>query len=95
MDDTGTTSVAGAPAGDEVWTVGEAATYLNAGGIDFRIKPKTVRRWADDPRKAITTAAGGNGRWRRVLASSVRAERARLLRSVGREDPDLTPPPAG
>lgn len=83
------------PPGDETWTVGEAAAYLNAGGIDFRIRPRTVRRMADNPESGIVAVEGGGGRWRRLLASSVRAERARLLAQAGREDPDATPPAAG
>lgn len=77
---------------DETWTVGEAARYLNAGGINFRIEPRRVRRWADDPGCQIRAVAGGTGRWRRVLASTVRAERVRLLAEAGRRDPDW---PAG
>lgn len=73
---------------DETWTVGEAARYLNAGGVDFRIQPRRVRRWADDPGCQIRAVGGGTGRWRRVLASTVRAERARLLVEAGRLDPD-------
>ncbi len=83
-----------AAAHDETWHVGEAARYLNAGGIDFRISPRRVRRWADDPECQIqaVSGGGGTGRWRRVLASTVRAERARLLEKAGRVDPDWTPP---
>lgn len=76
---------------DEVWTVGEAAKFLNAGGVDFRISPKTVRRWADDPSQGIVLASGGQGRWRRVLASSVRAERRRMLAELNRVDPGDAP----
>lgn len=78
---------------DEVWTVGRAARYLNAGGVDFGITPKAVRFMAKDPKCQIRPVAGGTGpagerTWYRLLASTVRAERARLLAEAGREDPD-------
>lgn len=95
MGDTDSASGVRASEGDEVWTIGEATVYLNSGGVDFRIKPKKVRQWADDPGGPVALVAGGQGRWRRVLASSVRAERARLLREVGRDDPGWVPPPHG
>lgn len=80
---------------DETWTVGEAARYLNSGGIDFRIQPRRVRRWAENPECQIRAIRTGDGTWRRVLASTVRAERARLLADAGRRDPDWPPAPAG
>jgi hypothetical protein len=72
---------------DETWYVGEAARYLNGGGIDFGIDGRRVRRWADNPECQIRAVGAGRGRWRRVLASTVRAERARLLAEAGRVDP--------
>lgn len=76
---------------DETWTVGEAARYLNAGGINFRFTPRRVRRWADNPECQIRAVQLGDGTWRRVLASTVRAERARLLEQAGRRDPQWPP----
>ncbi len=81
------------PAGDETWTVGESARYLNAGGVDFGFTAKRVRFMAKDPGCGIVAVSGGavrGGRytWYRILASTVRAERARLLAEAGREDPD-------
>ena len=75
------------PPPDETWTVGEAAAYLNAGGVDFGYDGRAVRRMADDPECQIKIVSGGNRRWRRVLASTVRAERRRLLDAAGRSDP--------
>jgi len=75
---------------DETWTVGEAAAYLNAGGVDFKLDARAVRRMIDAPPDGclIRLVSGGRRRWRRVLASSVRAERSRLLAEAGRLDPD-------
>jgi hypothetical protein len=73
---------------DETWTVGEAARYLNAGGIDFGIEPRKVRRWVNNPACQIAAVQPATGQWRQVLASTVRAERARLLAAAGRQDPD-------
>ena len=86
----------GSPAPDEIWTVGEATAYLNAGGVDFRIKHRQVREMADDPSCPVQAVAGGHGsgRWRRLVASTVRAERARRLAELGRSDPDWSPPAA-
>lgn len=79
-------------AADEVWTVGQAASYLNAGPVNLRFSPRRVRRAAQDPTCQIRVVAGGTGggrrRWFRLLASTVRAERARLLAASGFEDPD-------
>jgi hypothetical protein len=81
-----------APVG-ALWTVGHAAAYLNAGPVDFQLSPKRVRLMAQDPSCQIRpviggTAVGGRRRWYRLLASTVRAERARLLAESGYEDPD-------
>lgn len=84
MDGTG----GSAPAADGTWTTGEAAAYLNGGGVDFRITPKAVRQMADDPDNQVAAVRGGGGRWRRLLVSTVRAERARMLAEAGREDPE-------
>lgn len=84
MDGTGSS----APAADGTWTTGEAAAYLNGGGVDFRITPKAVRQMADDPGNQVTAVRGGGGQWRRVLVSTVRAERSRILAEAGRVDPD-------
>jgi len=78
---------------DEVWTVGKAADYLNAGGVDFGLAPRHVRMMAKDPNCLIRPISGGTtatGRiaWYRLLASSVRAERARRLAEAGFDDPD-------
>lgn len=76
------------PPPDETWTVGQAAAYLNAGGVDFKLDPRAVRRMVDDdPDCVIRIVSGGNRRWRRLLASTVRAERRRLLAQAGRPDP--------
>lgn len=82
---------------DEVWTVGRARAYLNGGPVDFHLTAKLVREMAQDPGCQIRpisggTAASGRPRWFRLLASTVRAERARLLRAAGFDDPDW---PAG
>ncbi len=87
-----------APAGppEQTWTMGAAAAYLNAGGVDFGISARDVRRMADDPGNQITaTSRGGPGSWRRAAASTVRAERARLLRDLGRRDPEWPEPTQG
>lgn len=78
----------GTPPSDETWTVGRAARYLNGGGVDFKITPRRVRLMAYDPDCQIKDVSGGAG-WLRLLASTVRAERARLLAEAGRDDPDL------
>jgi hypothetical protein len=83
--------------GDEVWTVGEAAAYLNAGPVNFGITPKRVRFMAKDPDRRIRAVSGGaqvGGRrtWYRVLASTVRAERASMLKAAGYEDPEWPRP---
>lgn len=94
----GDLNVMGEPAADETWTVGEAARFLNGGGVDFGITPKRVRFMAKDPECGITAVSGGaqkpGGRytWHRIIASSVRAERARLLAQAGREDPEWPVP---
>jgi len=85
---------------DEVWTVGEASAYLNAGPVNLRSTPKRVRQMAQDPGcqvRAIVggTTAQGRRRWYRLVASTVRAERARLLRESGYEDPDWPANSAG
>ncbi len=84
-----------APDSDEIWTVGEATTYLNAGGLNFRLTVRQVREMADDPNCPVRALSGGqgSGKWRRLLASTVRAERARRLAAAGRSDPEW--PPAG
>jgi hypothetical protein len=76
--------------------MGRAAEYLNAGGVDFGITAKAVRFMADDPDNQIRVRPRSDGRtrWRRALASTVRAERARLLREVGRDDPEWPVPGA-
>lgn len=83
------------PPPDETWTVGQAAAYLNAGGVDFKLDPRAVRRLVDnDPDCVIRIVSGGNRRWRRLLASTVHAERRRLLALAGRPDPADAPGPA-
>lgn len=77
------------PAGEEVWRVGQAADYLNAGGVDLRITGRKVRRWARDPRRLIRATSQGFNSWSWVSAESVRAERIRLLSQLGRRDPAL------
>jgi hypothetical protein len=82
---------------DEVWTVGEAATYLNAGAVDFGLDPRDVRGMAKDPGCLIRPISGGTGpdgrrSWYRLLASSVRAERARRLAEAGFDDPEWQAP---
>lgn len=84
----------GTPPSDETWTVGRAARYLNDGGVDFGITPKRVRLLAYDPECQIRDVSGGRG-WLRLLASTVRAERARRLAEAGRTDPDWPTPPEG
>jgi hypothetical protein len=81
-----------APGGDEVWTTERAAEYLNAGPVDFGFSRKQVRRMAQDPGCQIRALPGittptGRRSWYRLLASTVRAERARLLAEAGFEDP--------
>jgi hypothetical protein len=78
---------------DEIWTVGDAVAYLNAGPVNLRVTRKRVRAMADDPACQIRsirggTSAAGRRTWYRLVASTVRAERARLLRESGYEDPD-------
>lgn len=75
---------------EPTWTMGQAAAYLNGGGVDFGIDARAVRRMADDPRNQIRAGERGDGEatWRRALASTVRAERARRLRAIGRDDPE-------
>lgn len=75
---------------DETWTTGQAAVYLNAGGVDFGYDARQVRQAADNPDCQIRAVR--RGRWRRVLVSTVRAERARLLAEADRVDPEA---PAG
>ncbi len=79
---------------DETWTVGEAARYLNGGGVNFGITPKRVRMMAKDPECLVRDVSGGGRQWRRLLASTVRAERRRLLTAAGREDPDMPAEPS-
>jgi len=84
---------------DDVWTVGEALSYLNAGPVNLRLTRKKVRQMAQDPDCQVRAIAGGTSpagrrRWFRLVASTVRAERARLLRESGYEDPDWSAPGA-
>jgi hypothetical protein len=87
-DESGAPAGRGEPAGEQVWTVGEAAAFLNAGPVDFRVRPKTVSRWCDDGSRGLRVAMGQRGEWRRVLASSVRELRASMLASAGYADPE-------
>lgn len=85
-------------AGDEVWTVGQAADYLNAGPVRLVSTTKRVRRMAQDPGCQIRSIVGGvdtlgRRHWFKLVASTVRAERARLLGLAGFEDPDWPPQP--
>ena len=78
---------------DEVWTVGQAAAYLNAGRVAFGFRPRDVRMMAKNPDSLIRAISGGtdaSGRssWYRLLASTVRAERARRLAEAGFDDPE-------
>lgn len=88
----GTTEPSGT---EEVWRVGAAAQYLNAGGVDFGITPRKVRRWAGDPNRLIKGTSSGRYAWRWVTAASVRAQRVRLLADLGRHDPALDGRPQG
>lgn len=85
------------PAGPDepTWTMGEAARFLNGGGVDFQFDARAVRRMADDPDNQIRAVTRGRRGWRRALASTVRAERARLLAAAGRADPDSPAPGYG
>lgn len=81
------------PQDDEIWNAGRALRYLNSGGIDFGITRQRLRRMILDPECQIRALSGGadghGGRsWFRLLASTVRAERARLLDEAGRDDPE-------
>lgn len=82
---------------DETWTIGQAVDWLNGGGVDFHFTRKSVRQMVKDPNCQIRAISGGmtpdgDRRWFRVLASTVRAERDRLLAEVaeaGVQDPDF------
>ncbi len=74
--------------GEVTWTMGKAAAYLNAGGVDFGFDARAVRRMADDPRNPIHAVGHERRRWRRALASTVRAHRAALLSQAGIRDPE-------
>jgi hypothetical protein len=77
---------------DATWTTGEAAAYLNAGGVDFGFTARKVRQLTSHPHTLIRVIRVH--RWRRLVVSTVRAERARLLAEIGRVDPDWPGPPA-
>lgn len=70
---------------DELWTPGQAAAYLNAGGVHLGF---TSRRVADmirrDALPGVQTQAQG---WHRTPASAIRQLRAEQLASIGRDDP--------
>ena len=76
------------PPSDATWTTGQAAVYLNAGGVDFGFTARKVRALISTPDCLIR--ASRPGRWRRLIVSTVRAERARLLAAAGVEDPEAT-----
>lgn len=83
----------GTAAEDELWTPGEAAAYLNAGGVNLGFTPRRVTDMIKrDELPAIQSHAGG---WRRTPASGIRVLRRSLLASLGRDDPADAPELAG
>lgn len=79
------TNQSDATADDELWTVGQAAAYLNAGGVDLRFRPRRVTEMISRGElPGLQTHVQG---WRRTPASAIRRLRAELLRELGRVDP--------
>lgn len=73
-------------ADDELWTPGEAAAYLNAGGVNLGFKPRRITDMMKrDELIGVRTHVGG---WRRTPASVIRKLRAEQLAALGRTDPD-------
>lgn len=62
---------------DELWTPGEAAEYLNGGGVDFKITPRRVSQMAQ--RGELPSVQPTPGRWRKVSAAAVREMRRQWL----------------
>jgi hypothetical protein len=74
-------------ADDELWTPGEAAAYLNAGGVNLGFKPRRITDMIKrEELIGVRTAVGG---WRRTPASAIRRLRAEQLAALGRTDPDF------
>jgi hypothetical protein len=78
-------------ADDELWTPGEAARYLNAGGVNLGWTP---RRVTDAIKRGDLAGVQTHAQaWRRTPASGIRALRVEQLAALGRTDPDLPPAP--
>jgi hypothetical protein len=76
-----------ATAGEELWTPGEAAAYLNAGAINLGFNPRRITDMIKRGElSAIQTHVNG---WRRTPATGIRRLRAELLRDLGVTDPDF------
>ena len=81
----------GTAADDELWTAGQAAAYLNAGGVNLGI---TARHVTDLIKEGELSAVRHPARgWRRTPASGIRRLRFERLAELGRVDPGYTPPP--
>lgn len=75
----------GTAAEDELWTAGEAAAYLNAGGVNLGFTPRRVTDMIKRGElAALQTHTGG---WRRTPASGIRELRRAQLLMLGRTDP--------
>lgn len=83
----------GTAAEDELWTPGEAAAYLNAGGVNLGFTPRRVTDMIK--RGELTALQSHTGGWRRTPASGIRDLRRTLLSSLNREDPADPSVPAG
>ena len=82
------------PPPEELWRVSDAVRYLNAGPVDLKINHRAVQRMADNPNNRIQAFRPDDDghRWRWLLASTVRAERARRLAVLGFDDPEWPVP---
>lgn len=79
------TEQGGTAAEDELWTPGEAAAYLNTGGVHLGFTPRRVT--AMIKRGELAGVQSHSGGWRRTPASGIRALRADQLAALGRFDP--------
>lgn len=81
-----TEQVDGTSSQDELWTPGEAAAYLNAGGVNLGFTPRRVTDMIK--RSELAAIQSHSGGWRRTPASGIRELRRAQLAAIGREDPD-------